>query len=113
MRVVAPMRASAPSFAELGPAGANAQLVNASLRESPEARRAGGEPVVARVFPTASRRGDAPAALIGLLGGASRRCADTGACEVSLTRVAATAADARMLVVTLLPDGAPLALVER
>lgn len=114
VRVIAPMSASAPSVAELRAVeAAMTPTVNVTLRAQPAEQRADGQRVVARLFPTAARRGGAPGALIGVVGGPSQRCADAGACEVSFTRAATDAADDRTLVVTFLPDGAPPSLVER
>jgi hypothetical protein len=112
VRVVAPMRARAPAVAELHrPASPTGTAAGA-----PYVLPAGGQgnqrSVVARLVPTVALRGGTAAALIGVSGQRSVRCAD-GGCELALSHVATTAADAETVVVTFLPDGAPTGLIER
>jgi hypothetical protein len=113
VRVVAPLRASAPSVAELHRPASATRIVNGALPVSLAGGQGRDQQVVARMVPVVALRGGAPAVLVGVPGGPSRRCAEGGTCELALKRLAATAGTGETVVVTFLPDGAPSAIVER
>jgi hypothetical protein len=113
VRVVAPLRASAPDTVELRQTGDLSQAVNGVRLGATTKGHGRAEAVVARLTATASLRGGTAAVLIGLPGGPAQTCPDGGACELALARAAGGAAAGEAVVVTFLPDGAPSALVER
>ena len=74
-----------------------------------------GEPRswTARIAASASAPGGLPVALISAGAGAARPCDDAGECRATWRTAAAGAPTDHAVVLTLLPDGAPTAIVDR
>jgi len=101
VRVVAPLRASAPATVTLGRADA--------------APAPSGDRWVVRLAPSATMRGGTSGVLIGVPGQAMRPCEDEpdARCEVTVTSPTSAEAGGPMITLVFVPDGAPSAIVER
>jgi len=100
VRVVAPLRASAPATVTLGRADA--------------APAPSGDRWVVRLAPSATMRGGTSGVLIGVPGQAMRPCEDEPdvRCEVTVTPAPGAQPANPVVALVFVPDGAPSAIVE-